>query len=169
MVGQESGLTRVPINQALSQQSTTPAIGQGSNTLLNRCLISMTSVGRIVCAHNHHRHNRNDPGDFEDCKQRRVRLVTALFPAYTGVCLIRNFRLVSKGEYRHLHSSGTHTCDGETSAGWGAVTRSPRGVSCVMFGPVIAAVAHVPCTGACQPTNTAELSGIVQTPLAHAE
>ena len=31
MVGRKRGLTRVPMNQALSQRSTTPAIGQGSN------------------------------------------------------------------------------------------------------------------------------------------
>ena len=48
MVGQESGLTRVPMNQALSQRCSTPALGQGSNALLKGCLIPMTSVGRIV-------------------------------------------------------------------------------------------------------------------------
>ena len=45
MVDQE---TCVPMNQALSLRSITPAIGQGSNALLKGCLISMTSVGRIV-------------------------------------------------------------------------------------------------------------------------
>ena len=44
----KSGLTRVPKNQAFSQRSTTPAIGQGSNALLKGCLIPVTSVGRIV-------------------------------------------------------------------------------------------------------------------------
>ena len=48
-------LTRVPMNQALSQRSTTPAIGQGSNALLKARLISMTLVGQIcvvyfICA-----------------------------------------------------------------------------------------------------------------------
>ena len=38
---------------------------------------------------------------------------------------------------------GTHTSDGETTAGWGAVARSPFGVCSVMFGLVITAEAHV--------------------------
>ena len=44
----KSGLTHVPMNQALSQRSTTPSLGQGSSALLKGCLIPMTSVGRIV-------------------------------------------------------------------------------------------------------------------------
>ena len=38
----------LPINHALSQRSTSPAIGQGSYAVLLGCLIPKTSVGRIV-------------------------------------------------------------------------------------------------------------------------
>ena len=47
----KSRLTRVPMIRALSQRSTTPAIGQSGNALLKGCLILKTSVGRIVLNH----------------------------------------------------------------------------------------------------------------------
>ena len=36
------------MNRALSQRSTTPAIGQGSNALLKGCLIPVTLVGIVL-------------------------------------------------------------------------------------------------------------------------
>ena len=38
----------VPMNQAFSHRTSTPAVGQGSHALLKGCLIRKTSVGRIV-------------------------------------------------------------------------------------------------------------------------
>ena len=38
---------------------------------------------------------------------------------------------------------GTRVVDGETVAGWGVISRSPRGRIYVMFGPVITTEAHL--------------------------
>ena len=40
-------------------------------------------------------------------------------------------------------NGATHVNDEETMAGWGAVVRSPHGVSYIVFGPVTTAEAHV--------------------------
>ena len=53
---------------------------------------------------------------------------------------------------------GTHSTDGENTAGWGAVARLPHGLY-VMFGLVVTTEAHLACSGARNHTNnTAELS-----------
>ena len=43
---------------------------------------------------------------------------------------------------------GTRVSEGKTSAGWGAVARSPHGRLNVMFFPVITTNAHLACAGA---------------------
>ena len=53
--------------------------------------------------------------------------------------------------------------DGGTTAGWGAVARSPDGRLHVMFGPVVSTEAHLAYAGARLHTNnTAELSSIIE-------
>ena len=76
----------------------------------------------FVCAHNHHRHNRNNPGNFEDSTQGRIRLLTATTPAYAhafrseglgpraGDFQISNSSLLaSNANYRHLPTVRTTT------------------------------------------------------------
>ena len=101
-----------------------------------------------------------------------------------GSTLVRNFRLFAfksncrcppnirtatrhigddYGRWAIFSDGGTHTGDGETTAGWHAIARSSHGVCYVMFGPVITTAAHLLYAGASQHTNnTAELSGIVE-------
>ena len=58
---------------------------------------------------------------------------------------------------------GTHSTDGETTAGWGAVARSPDGRLYVMFDPVVTTEAHLAYAGTrLHTTNTAELSSIIE-------
>ena len=58
---------------------------------------------------------------------------------------------------------GSHSADGETPAGWGAVARSPNGRQFVMFGPVVTTEAHLAFDGArIHTNNTAELSSIIE-------
>ena len=51
-------------------------------------------------------------------------------------------------EVRGVTGGGTHTSDGETTAGCGAIARSPLGVCHVMCGPVNTDEAHVAFAGA---------------------
>ena len=58
---------------------------------------------------------------------------------------------------------GARVVDGETVAGWGVISRSPRGRIYVMFGPVITTQAHLAFSGArTHSNNTAELSAILK-------
>ena len=58
---------------------------------------------------------------------------------------------------------GTGVVDGETVAGWGVISRSPRGRIYVMFGPVIAAEAHLAFSGArTHSNNTAEMTAMIE-------
>ena len=58
---------------------------------------------------------------------------------------------------------GTLSTDGETTAGWRAVVRSPDGRLYVMFGRVVTTEAHLAYAGARLHTNnTAELSSIIE-------
>ena len=112
--------------------------------------------------------------------------------AYEVTCLTRhmpavprlNFRLPKpKARYPHLanvrtttrergndfqgwaiHADGrTRLVDGETSAGWGAIARSPHGRIDILVGPVITTEAHLTLAGArTHSHNTAEMSAIVE-------
>ena len=59
-------------------------------------------IDAFVHAHNHLCRNGNNPGNFEDCMQERVRLLTALAPAYAHalqkVCLGRRARVAFQFE-----------------------------------------------------------------------
>ena len=58
---------------------------------------------------------------------------------------------------------GTRVVDGETSAGWGAIARSPHGRIDVMFGPVITTEAHLAFSGArTHSNNTAEITAMTE-------
>ena len=57
---------------------------------------------------------------------------------------------------------GAHSVDGETTAGWGAVARSPDGRLYVVFGPVVTPEAHL--AYALHTNNTAELSSVIKAP-----
>ena len=121
----------------------------------------------FVYAHNHHRHNTDNPGNFEDCMEELICLITALTPAYArafqNLCPVGHSDAISVRERQTLRSQGqfigayqmfaqlraevvmslrvelfftdggTHTNDGETTAGWTAITRSPLGVRYVMI------------------------------------
>ena len=53
--------------------------------------------------------------------------------------------------------------DGETVAGWGVISRSPRGQIYVMFGPVITTEAHLAFSGArTHSNNTAEMTAMIE-------
>ena len=159
-------------------------------------IVVMGIIDAFVYAHNVHRQNNNNPGKFEDCTEGRIRLMTAITPAYAhafqAVCLTRHpmviphqkFRLpTAKAKYPNLPinrtmtrqrgsdhrgwavftDGGTHSVDGETTAVWSAVARSPDGRCYVMFGPVITSEAHFSYARANLHTNnTVELSGIIE-------
>ena len=58
-----------------------------------RCMLVLGLDNAFVCSHNHLRHIKNDPGNFEDCLLWCSRLMTAVIPAYAhaiqSVCLGR--------------------------------------------------------------------------------
>ena len=99
-------------------------------------------------------------------------ITSAYAHAYQATCLTRhipvvprlNFRLPKpKARYPHLPNvrttrrergndfqgwaintdGGTRVVDGETSAGWSVIARSPHGRTDIMFGPVITTEAHL--------------------------
>ena len=58
---------------------------------------------------------------------------------------------------------GTRVVDGETLAGWGLISRSPRGRIFVLFGPVICTEAHPAFSGArIHFNNTAEMTAMFE-------
>ena len=58
---------------------------------------------------------------------------------------------------------GTRVSEGEATAGWGAVARSPGGRIYLMFGPVSTTEAHLAYAGAgLHSNNTAELLSIIE-------
>ena len=89
-----------------------------TQTLLRSLQCGIVVVGVIdafVYAHNYHRHNANNPGNFEDCMEGRIRSLTAITPryahAYQSLCLVvrpfdfphQRFRLPSvKAKYPNL-------------------------------------------------------------------
>ena len=58
---------------------------------------------------------------------------------------------------------GTRVDDGEIFAGWGVISRSPRGRIFVLFGPVITNEAHLAFSGArIHSNNTAEMTAMIE-------
>ena len=49
---------------------------------LQHGIVVMGVIDAFVNAHNYHRHNANNPGNFEDCMEGRIRLLTAITPRY---------------------------------------------------------------------------------------
>ena len=85
-------------------------------------MLTLGVIDASVYVHNRHRHNRNDPGNLQIRMQGRIRLMTALTPAYghavQTVCLGRragdmwahNFRLIApRNNYRSLPNIRTTT------------------------------------------------------------
>ena len=97
-------------------------------------------------------------------------------PSTTSGSLFPRLHIVSRPMFRQRHAlqastsedvpiftdGGTHTSDGETTAGRGAIARSPRGMCYVVSGPVVAGEAHTAFAGARQQTKHWELCGIVE-------
>ena len=145
----------------------------------------------VVCAHYEHRLDSANAGNFGACMKGRVRLMTAITPAYAHayqtMCLAQHvpgvphhtFRLPKpKSRYPLLPNDssitselgndyhgraiytdgGARVVEGETLAGWGVISRSPRGRIDVMFGPVFTTEAHLTFSGArIHSNNTAEM------------
>ena len=125
------------------------------------------NIDAFVYAHNHHRRNLFDPGNFGDCMEERIQLMTAITPtyahAYHSICLAGRPLVVPHQKFRRTTTrvkgngfqgwaiytdGGTRVSDRETIAGWGAAARSPDGRLFFMFGPVITTEAHLACAGA---------------------
>ena len=143
-----------------------------------RAIVIMGVIDAFVYAHNHHRRNMDNPGNFGDCIKGRVRFMTAVTPAYAHayqlICLTRYVPVVhfcvvaSKARHPHLPNAPTTTrdkgnnfqrwaiytdgctrlVDGEISAGWSAIARSHHGSIDVMFGPGITTEAGLAHEGA---------------------
>ena len=58
----------------------------------------MGVIDAFVCAHNHHRRNMDNPGNFWDCMKGRIRFMTAITPAYVDaywlICLTTHIPVV---------------------------------------------------------------------------
>ena len=81
-------------------------------------IVVMGVIDAFVYAHNYHRRNTNNPGNFGDCMEGRIRLMTAYAHAYQSLCLAarmfvvphQNFRLLAaKARYPNLPNSRTTT------------------------------------------------------------
>ena len=96
----------------------------------------MGFIDAFVYVHNYHWHNLDIPGRFKDCMEERIRLVTAVTPAYAhayqAICLARRpidipcqrFRLPSaKAKYPNLPNIRTITRNnGDDHKGWAVFT-----------------------------------------------
>ena len=96
----------------------------------------MGVIDVFVFAHNHHRRNVDNPGNFEDCMEGRVRFLTTIAPAYAhahqSICFAgrllvvphQKFRLpAAKAWYPHLPNSRTTTRErGNDFQGWAVYT-----------------------------------------------
>ena len=99
-------------------------------------IVVMGIIDSFVYAHNHHRRNLDNPRNFRDCMEGRIRFMTAITPAYAHAyqtsCLTRHpiviphqkFRLpAAKARYPHLPNSGTTTRErGNDFQGWAMCT-----------------------------------------------
>ena len=135
----------------------------------------MGIVDAFVYAHNHHRRNVDNPRNFRDCMEGRIRFMTAITPPFAP-CVSNdlpgktphcgNFAyLQPKVRYPHLPNSrtttrergkyfqgwaictdgGSRSADGGTIAGWSVVGCSLHGRVSIMFGPVITTETHFAC------------------------
>ena len=87
---------------------------------LRHQIVVMGIIDAIVNAHNYHRHNLDNAGEFGDCMEGRIRLLTAITPsyahAYQTLCLTRRpydipcqrFRLPS-AKAKHLNHPNNRT------------------------------------------------------------
>ena len=105
-------------------------------SLMPLCTPTTITVTTFVDAHIHHRQNKHNPGNFEDCMEDRIRLMTAFTPsyahAYRVLCLTRHqidmshrrFRLPSaKAQYSNLPNNRTTTRKkGDDCKGWAVFT-----------------------------------------------
>ena len=58
---------------------------------------------------------------------------------------------------------GTRVVDGETLAGWGVISRFPRGLIFILFGPVVTTEAHLAFSGSrTHSNNTAEMTAMIE-------
>ena len=90
-----------------------------------------------------------------DCKARYPNL-----PNSRTTTREKKQRLARMGHYT---DGGTRVSEGETSAGWSAVARSPHGRLYIMFGQVVTTEAHLAYARARHHSiNTAELSSIIE-------
>ena len=99
-------------------------------------IVVMGAIDALVYAHNHHRRNMDNPGNFGDCMKGRIRFMTAITPAYALAdqlkCLAgrhpvvphQKFRLpAAKAWYPHLPNARTITRErGNDFQGWAVYT-----------------------------------------------
>ena len=62
-------------------------------------IVVVGTIGIFVYAHSHHHRNRDNPGNFEDCMEEPIHLMTASAPAY-GPCISK--LVSSKTPRRHF-------------------------------------------------------------------
>ena len=97
-------------------------IAQTLLRILQCGIVVMGVIDASVHAHHYHRHSANNPGNFGDCMEGRIRLVTAVTPtyahAYQSLCQTgravhhQKFRLpASKARNPNLPSSRTTTLE----------------------------------------------------------
>ena len=64
----------------------------------------MCIIDAFVCAHNRHRRNLDNPGNFGGCMEGRIRLMAAITPtyahAYQSICLVGRPILIPLGKAR---------------------------------------------------------------------
>ena len=78
------------------------------------------------------------------------------------VPLQKNLAMIIMGGLSYT-DGGTRVVDGEILAGWGVISRSPRGRIFVLFGPVITTEAHLAFSGArAHSNNTAETTAMIE-------
>ena len=161
---------------------------------LQHGIVVLGFLDAFVYPHLKHRLDSASAGNFGDCLRGRVRLMTAITPAYAHTyqttCLAMHFPGVPrhifrlpepKSRYPFLPNDrsitrevgndyhgwaiyadgGTRVVDGEIFAGWGVISRSPRGRFFVLFGPVIINEANLALSGArIHSNNTAEMTAM---------
>ena len=103
-------------------------------------IVSLTTTGALSSliylsqfGHNYHQQNTDNPGNFEDFMEGRIRLLTAITPTYAHAhqVLCLTGRSAEKcddlKELALFTDGGTDSTDGETGASWSVVARSPDG------------------------------------------
>ena len=138
----------------------------------------MGIIDAFVYAHNYHRHSVDNPGNLrtawrrvtpsykpsasQDANSNRFRLPRPSTRTFQPIAPPRGKKATTFRDGRVVFTDGRSHVS-ETTAGWGAVARSPDGKLYVMFGPVITTEAHLAFAGAGLHTNnTAELLGFIE-------